>query len=456
MKKRLTGALALVGGIITLGITGQPAAAVDRVGQDAFGGWTDDAPGIRRLIRPSDLPPPYATVSNADAPVVVPRPAGAALRVPEGFRVSLFADGLSGPRVVRVAPNGDVFVSEGLAGQIRVLRPNHDDSHARSVTVYATGLNRPFGLAFYPNGDDPTHLYVAQTNGILRFPYRNGDLKPRGKPEVLDLKLPTGEHGLPAGGHWTRDIVFGPLSHRMFVSVGSATNVAEEMPERSAAFIAEHEAKHGRGAAWGGETNRAVVLVGSPTGRNLRSFATGLRNCTAMALHPETDDLWCAATERDRLGDDLPPEFVTRVRFHGFYGWPWFYPGGFEDPRQAGERPDLAPHVLAPDVLIQPHSSPLGITFYDGSQFPAKYRNNAFVTLRGSWNRSIRTGYKVVRIVTDKSGASNGWYEDFLTGFVLNNDEVWGRPVGIDVARDGSLLVSEDGNGTIWRIAYQP
>jgi glucose/arabinose dehydrogenase len=175
-----------------------------------------------------------------------------------------------------------------------------------------------------------------------------------------------------------------------------------------------------------------------------------------MAVHPLSGRLWCATTERDRLGDNLAPDFVNSIDIRGFYGWPWFYGGQFEDPRQAGERPDLVPYVLTPDVLIQAHSSPLGITFYDGSQFPVEYRNNAFVTLRGSWNRAERTGYKVVRIITDSSGGSDGWYEDFLTGFVANNEEVWGRPVGIAVARDGSLLVSEDGNGTIWRISYQP
>jgi glucose/arabinose dehydrogenase len=173
-----------------------------------------------------------------------------------------------------------------------------------------------------------------------------------------------------------------------------------------------------------------------------------------MAISPRDGILWCANAERDRMGDNLAPDFVTRVFDGRFFGWPWFYAGRFEDPRQAGERRDLIPHLTVPSVLIQAHSSPLGITFYTSNQFPAKYRNNAFVTLRGSWNRSTRTGYKIVRIVTDSIGRTDGWYEDFLTGFVANNNEVWGRPVGIDVARDGSLLMSEDGNGTIWRISY--
>lgn len=446
----------LVAGVGTFGVASTPAAALDLIGADAFGGWTEDAPGVRRLIRPSDLPP-TSSDSIADPPTVVPRPAGAMLSVPEGFKVELFADGLDRPRVVRVAPNGDIFVSEGIAGQIRVLRPNSTDSGVETVAMYAAGLNRPFGLAFYPRGLNPTHLYVAENNRVIRFPYNNGDLVARGVPKVLTLQLPSGGvSGLPAGGHWTRDVVFGPRSQRMFISIGSATNAAEMMREETPEFIAQHEAKYGRGASWGNETNRAVVLAASPKGRNAFSFATGLRNCTAMAVHPLSGRLWCANTERDRLGDNLVPDFVTPVANGGFYGWPWYYIGKFEDPRQAGERPDLAPYVLTPDVLIQAHSSPLGITFYDGTQFPEKYRNNAFVTLRGSWNRAERTGYKVVRIVTDSRGRPDGWYEDFLTGFVANNEEVWGRPVGIAVARDGSLLVSEDGNGTIWRISYQP
>jgi glucose/arabinose dehydrogenase len=452
--KRLLIVVSIFGVLVVAESCPRRAAAVDLVGKEAFGDWTQDAPGIRRYIRPYHLPAP--SMDSAEAPsTIVPRPAGAELRVPDGFRARLFAEGLQSPRLLRVAPNGDIFVSEGLAGQIRVLRPAADNARPSKVAVFASGLNRPFGLAFYPRSANPRYLYVAQTDGIVRFPYRNGDLVARGEPEVLNLRLPTGEHGLPGGGHWTRDIIFSSHSSRMFISVGSATNVAESMPERSRDFIAWHEARHGRGASWAEETNRAVVLVASPDGRNVRTFATGLRNCTAMAVGPRDGVLWCANVERDRMGDNLAPDFVTRVFDGRFFGWPWFYAGRFQDPRQAGERRDLIPHLTVPSVLIQAHSSPLGITFYTSSQFPAKYRNNAFVTLRGSWNRSTRTGYKVVRIVTDSIGRTDGWYEDFLTGFVANKDKVWGRPVGIDVARDGSLLISEDGNGTIWRVSYQ-
>ena len=260
-------AAAVFGSILAVGVTPRQAAAIDLIGKDAFGGWTKDAPGVRRLIRPSDLPAPSSN-SAREGPTIVPRPSDAELRVPNGFRAALFADGLDKPRLLRVAPNGDIFVSEGLAGRIRVLRPTDDNSSAKTVAIFASGLNKPFGLAFYPRGGNPTHLYVAETDGIVRFPYRNGDLTAREEPEVLDLRLPSGEHGLPGGGHWTRDIVFGPQSLRMFISVGSATNVAELMPERTLDFIAEHEAGYGRGAAWGSETNRAVVPSPVPLDRN--------------------------------------------------------------------------------------------------------------------------------------------------------------------------------------------
>jgi len=442
----------ICGGILLHVLTPQQAAAVDLVGPKAFGDWTKDAPGVRRYIRPQHLPRP-SMESAEGASTVVPRPAGAQLHVPAGFRVALFAQGLRRPRVMRLAPNGDIFVSEGVADQIRVLRPSADNTRAATMTVYASGLNRPYGMAFYPR-NNPRFLYVAETDRLLRYRYTRGDLVARGAPEVLPMTLPTGEHGLPGGGHWTRDILFSPEEKRLFISVGSGTNDAENMADQSPAFIARHEAVHGRGASWGTETNRAAVLVTGPEARSIRPFANGLRNCTSMALHPVTGVLWCATVERDRMGDNVAPDFVTPIFAGRFYGWPWFYSGKLRDPRHPGERSDLLPYVATPKVLIQAHSSPLGIAFYTGTQFPAKYRNNAFVTLRGSWNRSLRTGYKVVRIVTNAKGETDGWYEDFLTGFVVNKTDVWGRPVGITVARDGSLLMSEDGNGTIWRISY--
>jgi glucose/arabinose dehydrogenase len=256
------------------------------------------------------------------------------------------------------------------------------------------------------------------------------------------------------GGHATRDLVFSPDGLTMFVSVGSASNAGTDVPTRDIATVRAWDAAHGAGAAWGGEQERADVLAFDPDGGNRRIFATGLRNCTAEAIAPATNALWCVVNERDGLGDDLPPDYATSVRQGAFYGWPWYYVGEHEDPRLKGRRPDLASHVTVPDVLIQPHSAPLGIAFYAGDRFPDEYRGDAFVTLHGSWNRAGRTGYKVIRVRFAK-GRPTGEYEDFLTGFVASDQAVWGRPVGVAVAQDGSLLVSEDGNGTIWRIAYR-
>lgn len=251
-----------------------------------------------------------------------------------------------------------------------------------------------------------------------------------------------------------RVISFSPTTaQKMFVSVGSASNVGEEMGRRNHANIVRWEAEHGLGAAWGNETDRAAVLVFDPDGKNRRVFASGLRNCVGLALHPRTGDLWCSVNERDELGDDLVPDFITRVQEGSFFGWPWYYLGAHEDPRHRGERPDLKEKITRPDVLIQAHSASMRIAFYNASQFPAEYQGDAFVAEHGSWNRSKRTGYKVIRVRL-QDGVPSGEYEDFMTGFVVNDAIVWGRPVGVTVTHDGALLVSEDGNGTIWRISY--
>jgi len=240
----------------------------------------------------------------------------------------------------------------------------------------------------------------------------------------------------------------------MFVSVGSASNIAEEMPEAPAEGLAAFVAKHAPGAAWGAQENRADVLAFDPDGGGMWVFATGLRNCSGLTVQPQSGALWCAVNERDALGDDLPPDYVTSVKPGAFYGWPWFYIGDHEDPRLAGLRGDLAKSVTTPDVLIQAHSAPLGITFYEGAQFPNAYRGDAFVALHGSWNRAKRTGYKVVRLPFE-DGAPTGEYEDFLVGFVADDASVWGRPVDVAVAHDGALLVTDDAGGAIWRVAYQ-
>jgi len=420
-------------------------------GPAAYGDWHSDAPGVRRLIRPQDLPAPYGTRSSSNAPSVLQ--SGAGLKVPPGFTVSRFAAGLENPRLIRVAPNGDIFVAESSPGRIRVLRAADGATRPQRMEVFASGLELPFGIAFYPPGPDPRFIYVATLNAVVRFPYRSGDLRASGPAQTVVPRLAPS-----TGGHVTRDVQFSADGRRMFVSIGSASNVAQGLPRLSPAEIASYQTQHGLGAAWGSETARADVLEFTPDGGPARLFAAGLRNCVGMAVQPTTGDLWCSTNERDGLGDDVPPDYVTRVRQGAFYGWPWYYIGDHEDPRHRGERPDLAEQVTPPDVLIQPHSAPLQMTFYPltasgPAAFPAEYRGDAFAALHGSWNRSKRTGYKVVRIHL-QNGVPDGSYEDFLTGFVIDDESVWGRPVGVAVAHDGALLVTEDGNGTIWRIAY--
>lgn len=239
----------------------------------------------------------------------------------------------------------------------------------------------------------------------------------------------------------------------MYVSVGSGSNVADNMDKLAGTALQTATAGHPLGAAWGSEAGRADVLAFDRQGGNERIFATGIRNCVGLAIAPSGDTVWCSTNERDGLGDNTPPDYVTRVRDGAFYGWPWYYIGANEDPRHTGERPDLKDKITVPDVLLQAHSASLGMTFYDGSQFPAEYRGDIFAAEHGSWNRSKRTGYKIIRIIV-KDGAPTGEYDDFATGFVINDSEVWGRPVGVAVDKDGALLISEDASGTIWRISY--
>jgi glucose/arabinose dehydrogenase len=416
------------------------------VGAAAFGDWHADRPGVARLIKPEDLPKPGATPSAANVSHTVRRPASALPQVPAGFKIALFADGLSGPRQMRVAPNGDIFVAETRAGRIRVLRAADGSPKTSANEIYAGGLNKPFGIAFFPSGDDPQWVYVANTDSVVRFRYKLGDLKAGQKPETVVAELP---HG---GGHSTRDIAFTPDNKRMLVSVGSGSNDAEGM-ESPAGGLPAWIGKHPLGASWGSEANRADVLSFDPDGKNPGVFATGIRNCVGLAVHPKTGDFYCSTNERDGLGDNLAPDYVTRVREGAFYGWPWYYIGNNEDPRHVGERPDLKGKITIPDILLQAHSASLGLTFYNGNAFPAEYTGDGFAAEHGSWNRSQRTGYKVIRIRL-KDGVPTGEYEDFVTGFVVNDSNVWGRPVGVAVEHDGALLVSEDASGTIWRITH--
>jgi glucose/arabinose dehydrogenase len=424
-----------------------PAAAEEVLtGAAAFGGFENDRPGLRRLIRPEDLPEPFATPSASNAAGLVER-GDRAPAVPEGFEVALFADGLDGPRTLAVAPNGDVFVAESAGNRIHVFRAEGGAATPTAEAVFADGLDYPYGIAFYPPGPEPEFVYVASEGSVVRFPYKAGDMEARGPAETVVADIPT-------GGHATRGLAVSADGSKIYVAVGSASNVGRGMPARTPEQVAEREAQLGLGAAWGDEEGRAAVLAFDPDGKNGRLFSTGLRNCSGLALQPATGAVWCAVNERDGLGDNLVPDYVTRVRDGAFYGWPWYYIGDREDPRHAGVRPDLAGKVTVPDVLLQAHSAPLGLAFYEADAFPSEYRGDGFATLHGSWNRSLRTGYKVVRIPM-KDGVPTGEYEDFMTGFAVSGEEVWGRPTGVAVMADGSLLVSEDGNGTIWRVTHQ-
>jgi hypothetical protein len=443
-NRTIAGGLALI--LAAAFIAPASAQSGSLSGPAAFGDWRADKPGEVRLIKPADLPKPGATPSSANVSRVVGRPASALPQVPAGFRIELFAEGLSGPRQMRVAPNGDIFIAETRSGRIRVLRAADGSSKPSNTEIYASGLHEPFGIAFFPSGDNPQWVYVANTDSVVRFPYKPGDLKAGQKPETVVAELP---HGY---GHSTRDIAFVNDGRRMLVSVGSASNDAEGMgsaPGGLPSWIGNHVP----GASWGSEADRAGVLAFDPDGKNPGVFATGIRNCVGLAVHPKTKDVYCSTNERDGLGDNLVPDYVTRVREGGFYGWPWFYIGGNEDPHHGGERPDLKDKVTIPDVLIQPHSASLGLVFYNGNAFPAEYAGDGFAAEHGSWNRSKRTGYKVIRIRL-RDGIPTGEYEDFVTGFVLDDSNVWGRPVGVAIAHDGALLVSEDGNGTIWRVTH--
>lgn len=439
--------------ILCLGASATAGAALadERVGAAALGDWRTDAPGVVRRITPADLPAPYSTRPAASPAALVARPADAMPRTPPGFTVAAFAT-LSHPRQIRVAPNGDIFVAETDAGRITVLRAPDGAGTPTATEVFASGLDQPFGMAFYPVGAHPKYVYVANNNAVVRFAYASGDLKAAGPPQVVVAKLASS-----TGGHTTRDIDFSNDGRRMLVSVGSGSNLAEGMPAKTPADAQAWEADHLRGSAWGREADRADVLSFDADGGSRTIFASGIRNCVSVRVNPVTGDPWCAVNERDSLGDDVPPDYVTRVRAKGFYGWPWYYIGDHEDPRLKGQRPDLLGKAITPDVLIQPHSAPLGLTFYTArsgvAAFPASYRGDAFVTLHGSWNRSKRTGYKLVRLQV-KNGIPTGTYEDFLTGFVADDRGVWGRPVGVAVAHDGALLVTDDGGSVVWRVAY--
>ena len=399
-------------------------------GESAYGDWREDSPGVRRLIAPADMPKPYATKSADNDAHVVSRPNIAWPQALPGFKVDQIATGLSEPRLIRTAPNGDLFVAESRKGRIRVLRGIAADGRAQTVETFATGLNKPFGIAFYPPGANPQFVYVANTGNVVKFPYQNGDLKARGKAQTVVASIPGGGllHG---GGHWTRDIAFSADGQKMFVSVGSKSNVDDDAAE----------------------DHRADILEFNPDGSGERIYAAGIRNPVGIAIDPSTGVLWTSVNERDDLGDDLVPDYITTVRDGGFYGWPWYYIGSNQDPRHDGKHPELKDKVIVPDVLLQSHSASLEMTFYDGKMFPSEYSGYAFAAEHGSWNRAKRTGYKII-CVPVHNGKATGEYMDFVTGFVSPNGEVWGRPVGVTVASDGALIFTDDGSNSVWRVTY--
>ena len=374
-------------------------------------------------IKPADLPPPNATKDATNPPRVIPRPADAKLNVPPGFSVDTFAEGgFTEPRWMALAPNGDVFLSDARSGKIIVLRDANKDGVAEERFVFVEAMKQPFGIAFWRG-----YVYIGNTDAVIRFTYKPGQTKAEGTPEKIA--------DLPGRGyreHWTRNILFSRDGKKMYVTVGSETNVSVEQ-----------------------EPMRAAIIEFNPDGTGKRIYASGTRNPIGLAWLPGTSTLWAAVQERDRLGDDLVPDFVTEIKDGGFYGWPYAYMG-FEDPRRKGERPDLVQKTITGNVLIQAHSAILGMVFYQGSMFPRDYRGDAFVALHGSWNRNERTGYKII-CIRFRNGKPVGGYDDFLTGWMLDpkSKDVWGRPVGLLVLNDGSMLITDDGANKIWRVTYR-
>jgi glucose/arabinose dehydrogenase len=388
-----------------------------------------EKPGTVRKISVSDLPKPFATQSAENGADVVSRPENAWPVAPAGFKVELFATGLENPRLLRTAPNGDVFLAESEAGRIRVFRGVTSDGKAEQSAIFASGLKRPYGIAFYPVGSDPQWVYIGNTNEVVRFAYHNGDLKANAGPEHV-ADLPNG------GGHWTRALDFSKDGKKLFVAVGSASNVDD--PDTHP-----------------GEKDRADILVCDPANCTLSVYAYGIRNAGGgIRVSPQTGELWCSVNERDALGDNLVPDYISHVQEGGFYGWPWWYMGAHQDPRHEGKHPELKDKAIVPDVLLQPHNASLEFAFYEADNFPAEYKGDIFASEHGSWNKATRVGYEVIRVPLHQTGRASGEYEDFLTGFVLPNGQVWGRPVGITLAPDGSLLVSDDGSNSIWRVSY--
>jgi glucose/arabinose dehydrogenase len=374
-------------------------------------------------IKVSDLPPPKIENEVNNGPREGPRPEGATLNMPPGFEISTFAEGeFNRPRWMALAPNGDVFLADSVGGKIIVLRDANKDGVAEERSTFADGLNEPFGIAFWRD-----YVYIGNTDALVRYHYKPGQTKADGPAEKI-ADLP----GKGYNEHWTRNVLFRPDGKKLYVTVGSETNVDVEQ-----------------------NPMRATITEFNPDGTGKRTYVSGTRNPIGLAWLPGTSTMWAAVQERDRLGDDLVPDYVTEIKEGGFYGWPYGYLG-MEDPRHKGERPDLIQKIVTPNVLIQAHSAILGLVFYEGKMFPREYQGDAFVALHGSWNRTQRTGYKLIRI-RFKNGKPVGGYDDFVTGWMTDpkSRDVWGRPVGLLVLPDGSMLITDDGARKIWRVTYK-
>ncbi len=374
-------------------------------------------------IHIKNLPAPFASKSASKRVQILSRPQNATLQVPPGFTVKPFVQGLSRPRWLMTAPNGDVFLSESYDHRIRLLRDANRNGVAEVNTVFVEGLNQPLGMAISP---DQKWFYIANTDAVIRYPYQAGQTRLQGSPTTITR--------LTGGGynqHWTRNIIFSPDGTKLYVSVGSASNADPEDPPR------------------------ATIQVMNPDGSDRRTYASGLRNPVGLAFNPVTQLLYTTVNERDGLGDDLVPDYLTSVQPGGFYGWPYSYLGSNPDPR-VPRKPELERRAIVPEVLFQAHSAALGLVFYDRQQFPKAYRNSAFAAFRGSWNRAEATGYKVVRVPFNAKGKAEGSYEDFVTGWLTDAKKptAWGRPVGLAIAQDGSLLITDEPGGTIWRVTY--
>jgi glucose/arabinose dehydrogenase len=406
--------VAVLWSIVAAGLVGADAPRV---------AGADQTVGQKFEILPSALPAPAEDQSVANPSTPVPRPPGALPDVPAGFTASIFAEGLGDARNLLVLPNGDVLLAEMSLGRVTLLRDDGGAGRSGLRAVFADRLDRPHGLAFHDGW-----VYVADTRAVWRFRWAPGAAT-GGDAERVTAPGALGE----GHGHITRDIAFAPDGRHFYVSIGSHGNVDEE-PEPYAA-ISEFDAAGGQGHV----------------------IASGMRNPVDLHFYPGTDALWAIVNERDGLGDGLVPDYLTHVVSGGFYAWPYAYAGQHPQPGPLGKkRPDLVAGAIVPDLLFQAHSAPLGLVFYDAAQFPAEYRGDAFVSLHGSWNAGVPTGYKVVRI-RFREGRPVGGYENFLTGFWVpgtNPAHVWGRPVGLAVAADGSLLIADDVGERVWRVAW--